>query len=65
MPTDYMSTRCPSWCDRILMSIQAREIIHESDSPNIYGIIGEEVCMGDHKVLLYNKFEQNANHNNG
>ncbi|XP_046804416.1 inositol polyphosphate-5-phosphatase A isoform X2 [Lucilia cuprina] len=54
MPTDYMSTRCPSWCDRILMSVQAKEIIHKTESPNIYSIMGEEVCMGDHKPVYLN-----------
>lgn len=59
MPTDYMSTRCPSWCDRILMSPQARRIIDEEFSPNIYNIIGENVCMGDHKVnsIFYITFQ--------
>ncbi|KAL9898989.1 inositol polyphosphate-5-phosphatase A isoform 1-T1 [Glossina fuscipes fuscipes] len=54
MPMDYMSTRCPSWCDRILMSPQARRIIDEEFSPNIYNIIGENVCMGDHKPIYLN-----------
>uniref|UniRef100_A0A8C7V1D4 inositol-polyphosphate 5-phosphatase n=2 Tax=Oncorhynchus mykiss TaxID=8022 RepID=A0A8C7V1D4_ONCMY len=27
-PTQYMNTRCPSWCDRILMSHTAQDIIH-------------------------------------
>uniref|UniRef100_A0A1I8PUM0 inositol-polyphosphate 5-phosphatase n=1 Tax=Stomoxys calcitrans TaxID=35570 RepID=A0A1I8PUM0_STOCA len=49
MPTDYMSTRCPSWCDRILMSPQAKLLLDEG-FPNLYNLIGENVCMGDHKV---------------
>ncbi|XP_075147189.1 inositol polyphosphate-5-phosphatase A isoform X3 [Haematobia irritans] len=49
MPTDYMSTRCPSWCDRILMSTQAKVLLDEYYSANTYNIIGENVCMGDHK----------------
>ncbi|XP_030081603.1 inositol polyphosphate-5-phosphatase A isoform X2 [Drosophila hydei] len=49
MPTDYMSTRCPSWCDRILMSPQVKDII-ESDEWK-YDMIGESVCMGDHKPI--------------
>lgn len=27
-PTQYMNTRCPSWCDRILMSHNARDVIY-------------------------------------
>ncbi|XP_052858021.1 inositol polyphosphate-5-phosphatase A isoform X1 [Drosophila gunungcola] len=49
MPTDYMSTRCPAWCDRILMSPQVHEIIRSDDWT--YGMIGEAVCMGDHKPV--------------
>ncbi|KAM7360844.1 inositol polyphosphate-5-phosphatase A isoform 1-T3 [Cochliomyia hominivorax] len=54
MPTDYMSTRCPSWCDRILMSVQAKKIIRETESPNTYNLMGEDVCMGDHKPVYLN-----------
>lgn len=28
-PTQYMNTRCPAWCDRILMSHTAQEFIHK------------------------------------
>lgn len=51
----YMKTRCPSWCDRILMSQSAKNIIviDEKHKPR-YDIIGRETCMGDHKpVYLY------------
>nr|XP_046243156.1 inositol polyphosphate-5-phosphatase A isoform X2 [Scatophagus argus] len=30
-PTQYMNTRCPAWCDRILMSHTAHECIHKSE----------------------------------
>ncbi|XP_068157792.1 inositol polyphosphate-5-phosphatase A isoform X1 [Drosophila tropicalis] len=49
MPTDYMSTRCPAWCDRILMSPQVSEIIQNDDWD--YNMIGESICMGDHKPI--------------
>ncbi|XP_030240785.1 inositol polyphosphate-5-phosphatase A isoform X2 [Drosophila navojoa] len=49
MPTDYMSTRCPSWCDRILMSPQVKDIIDTDEWT--YDMIGESVCMGDHKPI--------------
>ncbi|XP_020817353.1 type I inositol 1,4,5-trisphosphate 5-phosphatase isoform X1 [Drosophila serrata] len=58
MPTDYMSTRCPAWCDRILMSPQVHEIIRNDEWT--YGMIGEGVCMGDHKpVYLTVRLKQN------
>uniref|UniRef100_A0A674EX31 inositol-polyphosphate 5-phosphatase n=1 Tax=Salmo trutta TaxID=8032 RepID=A0A674EX31_SALTR len=54
-PTQYMNTRCPSWCDRILMSHTAQDIIHrrdEGESSVVYNILGPNVCMGDHKVTF-------------
>lgn len=49
-PGSYMTTRCPAWCDRILVSPAARKLIDEGGS-TAYGIIGETVCMGDHKPV--------------
>ncbi|XP_064546977.1 inositol polyphosphate-5-phosphatase A isoform X1 [Drosophila montana] len=49
MPTDYMSTRCPSWCDRILMAPQVKDIIKSDEWK--YDMIGQTVCMGDHKPI--------------
>ncbi|XP_055379964.1 inositol polyphosphate-5-phosphatase A [Condylostylus longicornis] len=50
MPKSYMSTRCPAWCDRILLNPTARElIVDETFSSSDYNIIGENICMGDHK----------------
>ncbi|KAK3565724.1 hypothetical protein QTP86_014185, partial [Hemibagrus guttatus] len=51
-PTQYMNTRCPSWCDRILMSHSAQDVIYRSkdgDSNVVYNVLGQKVCMGDHK----------------
>lgn len=46
-----LSTRCPAWCDRILMTRTALHLIQNSDDIE-YGIIGKDVCMGDHKVIF-------------
>lgn len=43
--------RCPSWCDRILMTKAAKHLM-ESDEEVSYCVIGEDVCMGDHKVIF-------------
>ncbi|XP_062537965.1 uncharacterized protein LOC134206284 isoform X1 [Armigeres subalbatus] len=67
-PGSYMSTRCPAWCDRILISPAARKIIDEREhcktggmpaatttptmAKSTYGIMGEVVCMGDHKPVF-------------
>ncbi|XP_051759292.1 inositol polyphosphate-5-phosphatase A isoform X2 [Ctenopharyngodon idella] len=54
-PTQYMNTRCPAWCDRILMSHNARDIIHrreEGESGVVYNTLGSNICMGDHKPVF-------------
>ncbi|KAM6954319.1 inositol polyphosphate-5-phosphatase A [Aplochiton taeniatus] len=54
-PTQYMNTRCPSWCDRILMSHAALEIMHRSNEGGscvAYNTLGPNVCMGDHKPVF-------------
>lgn len=51
LPNSYMSTRCPAWCDRIVMSPAAKDLIVDNNfSSKDYNIIGEDLCMGDHKV---------------
>ncbi|ELK36791.1 Type I inositol-1,4,5-trisphosphate 5-phosphatase [Myotis davidii] len=51
----YMNTRCPAWCDRVLMSPSAKELILRSESEEkvvTYDHIGPNVCMGDHKPVF-------------
>lgn len=52
--SSYMGTRCPAWCDRVLMSLEARALIHDEDDNSIinYDVIGKDVCMGDHKPVF-------------
>ncbi|XP_035221641.1 inositol polyphosphate-5-phosphatase A-like [Stegodyphus dumicola] len=59
--SSYMRTRCPSWCDRILLSKSALSIVNTTplDSaylPIVYQLVGENVSMGDHKpvMLMFN-----------
>eukprot|EP00064_Thunnus_orientalis_P007568 superscaffoldBa00000849_g7590 len=63
-PTQYMNTRCPAWCDRILMSHTAQEFIHNSDDDEksiVYNNVGPNVCMGDHKpVFLFFALKTNG-----
>ncbi|XP_059490684.1 inositol polyphosphate-5-phosphatase A isoform X1 [Neocloeon triangulifer] len=50
----YMQTRCPAWCDRVLMSHSARQLIQEpSESGKAleYYLMGQNTCMGDHKPV--------------
>ncbi|KAH3787856.1 inositol polyphosphate-5-phosphatase A-like [Dreissena polymorpha] len=48
----YMKTRCPSWCDRILLSHSTKDLIYSDEKfkPE-YNIIGSDTCMGDHKPV--------------
>ncbi|CAH1260364.1 unnamed protein product [Diabrotica balteata] len=48
--TAYMQTRCPAWCDRVLLSKKAKQLVAE-ESDIKYGLMGEETCMGDHKPV--------------
>uniref|UniRef100_A0A8C5SKJ8 inositol-polyphosphate 5-phosphatase n=1 Tax=Laticauda laticaudata TaxID=8630 RepID=A0A8C5SKJ8_LATLA len=51
----YMNTRCPAWCDRILMSHSAKELVLKSENDErqvVYDHIGPNVCMGDHKPVF-------------
>ncbi|KAJ8946892.1 hypothetical protein NQ318_008248 [Aromia moschata] len=48
--TCYMQTRCPAWCDRVLLSQCAKKLVCE-DSKVEYGLIGINTCMGDHKPV--------------
>lgn len=62
-PTQYMNTRCPAWCDRILMSHTAHEFIHKRDDGEksaVYNTVGPNICMGDHKpVFLFFSLKTN------
>lgn len=47
----YMQTRCPSWCDRVLLSNSAKSLVSNINEPGSvqYGLMGTCICMGDHK----------------
>ncbi|XP_070503717.1 inositol polyphosphate-5-phosphatase A isoform X2 [Chironomus tepperi] len=51
LPHHYMTTRCPSWCDRILMTKSMKRLIENEENVE-YGIVGKEICMGDHKPVF-------------
>lgn len=62
-PTKYMESRCPAWCDRILLNNNFKDILNNSSTNIEYGMMGENICMGDHKVhldflLKRNKFKK-------
>uniref|UniRef100_A0A3Q2CMC2 inositol-polyphosphate 5-phosphatase n=1 Tax=Cyprinodon variegatus TaxID=28743 RepID=A0A3Q2CMC2_CYPVA len=51
----YMNTRCPAWCDRILMSPSAKDLVVKPENEEksiLYDNIGPNVCMGDHKPVF-------------
>uniref|UniRef100_A0A8C7DUI6 inositol-polyphosphate 5-phosphatase n=1 Tax=Oncorhynchus kisutch TaxID=8019 RepID=A0A8C7DUI6_ONCKI len=50
----YMDTRCPAWCDRVLMSATAKDLVIKPENEEkylVYDNIGPNVCMGDHKPV--------------
>ncbi|CAH1115157.1 unnamed protein product [Psylliodes chrysocephalus] len=49
--TSYMQTRCPAWCDRVLLSKQAKQLVDEESEEVKYGLMGVDTCMGDHKPV--------------
>ncbi|MEQ2200264.1 hypothetical protein XENOCAPTIV_026328 [Xenoophorus captivus] len=67
-PKQYMNTRCPAWCDRILMSHTAHDLINRRDDDDddaqsvVYNTIGPNVCMGDHKPVFLSFLLKTNNH---
>ena len=49
-PDKYMESRCPAWCDRIVMNKNFMKSLERDSECVEYGMIGEGTCMGDHKV---------------
>ncbi|XP_039301120.1 inositol polyphosphate-5-phosphatase A [Nilaparvata lugens] len=49
----YMQTRCPAWCDRVLLSETAKQLVTSIEDAECieYGLIGSSKCMGDHKPV--------------
>ncbi|XP_046614522.1 uncharacterized protein LOC124302407 isoform X1 [Neodiprion virginianus] len=51
--SNYMQTRVPAWCDRVLLSPTAKTLAPDASASDAveYGIIGPTTCMGDHKPV--------------
>ncbi len=66
-PDDYMESRCPAWCDRIILNQHLKSLINgQEDKEYIYGMIGEKICMGDHKpIYLFFSFKNESKNSNG
>jgi len=57
---NYMESRCPAWCDRIIMSKSMSEVVSNGHK-YIYDMMGQQACMGDHKpiFLFFNVYNKN------
>lgn len=42
----YMTTRCPSWCDRIFLSKTAKTLLAEVRSPSLVTFIVSSIAYG-------------------
>lgn len=51
-PHEYMESRCPSWCDRIVFNRNMKAILDTRSSNVDYSMLGENTCMGDHKPIF-------------
>jgi inositol-1,4,5-trisphosphate 5-phosphatase len=49
-PDSYMDSRCPAWCDRVIFNKPVQDELENKALRLEYGMIGQGVCMGDHKV---------------
>ncbi|XP_064094083.1 uncharacterized protein LOC135206655 [Macrobrachium nipponense] len=47
----YMQTRCPSWCDRVILNTAAKKLVDSSGGKVKYELIGFSTAMGDHKPV--------------
>eukprot|EP00301_Raphidiophrys_heterophryoidea_P008980 c13277_g1_i1.p1 GENE.c13277_g1_i1~~c13277_g1_i1.p1 ORF type:complete len:533 (+),score=107.21 c13277_g1_i1:66-1601(+) len=47
-PHEYMTTRCPGWCDRVLMTQPAQSAV----SAPVYSFLGYDESIGDHKPVF-------------
>lgn len=58
-PTQYMNTRCPAWCDRILMSHTAQTFIRKVSQDvlflpkNSFFFCKKYLCVALHFYLSY------------
>lgn len=51
----YMKTRCPAWCDRVIMNNTAKQLLIKEDENQQtkiqYEMMGNDSPIGDHKVI--------------
>jgi len=60
----YMESRCPAWCDRIIMNSSLADLV-QSGHKHVYDMMGQQTCMGDHKpVFLFYNVNNNNNSDN-
>jgi len=48
----FLGTRCPSWCDRILAFPSGMKAIKESPIEPVYNSMSPDICIGDHKPVF-------------
>nr|XP_027203633.1 type I inositol 1,4,5-trisphosphate 5-phosphatase-like [Dermatophagoides pteronyssinus] len=57
LANSYMKTRCPAWCDRVIMNNTAKQLLTKNENQRTkiqYDMMGKNSPMGDHKpIYLY------------
>eukprot|EP00051_Salpingoeca_urceolata_P032603 m.16488 g.16488 ORF g.16488 m.16488 type:complete len:414 (-) comp5264_c0_seq1:273-1514(-) len=48
-PNDYLDKRCPAWCDRVLFTPAANQLLDASQTE--YFRLADDYCVGDHKPV--------------
>ena len=55
LANSYMKTRCPAWCDRVIMNNTAKQLLTKNENQRTkiqYDMMGKNSPMGDHKVIF-------------
>eukprot|EP00051_Salpingoeca_urceolata_P033881 m.22630 g.22630 ORF g.22630 m.22630 type:complete len:409 (+) comp6885_c0_seq2:340-1566(+) len=54
-PSKFLTKRCPGWCDRVMVTKKLHDEL-SAKGPVWYGLLGVDVCMGDHKPVALSCF---------
>jgi len=50
--TTFLSVRCPSWCDRVLIDSKLFDDVMKNSTCTLYDSFGKDIILGDHKPVF-------------